>query len=246
MSRRFTILASIVLAVAVAVGGGLYWFFQDDAPDEVSLDAATSGLDDEPAEPDDDAETAGPGDISGTWVVDAESGEFDYDSATGTFVGFRIEEQLANIGSTTAVGRTGDVAGSIDIDGTTLTAAAFDVDLTTITTNDSRRDDKVEDALEVDRFPTGTFVLTAPVDLGPAAESGGPVAVTAVGDLTLHGVTQPVQIPIEAQVVGDTVVVVGSVELVFADYGVTVPSSPIVLSVEDRGILEVQLLLVRP
>ena len=34
-------------------------------------------------------------------------------------------------------------------------------------------------------------------------------------------------------------------DLTFSDYGVAVPESQVVLSVEDHGILELQLLLVR-
>jgi hypothetical protein len=37
------------------------------------------------------------------------------------------------------------------------------------------------------------------------------------------------------------VVVVGTVEVVFADYGVSVPDAPIVVSAEDHGIIELQL-----
>ena len=37
--------------------------------------------------------------------------------------------------------------------------------------------------------------------------------------------------------------VVGSIDITFADYGVSVPSSPIVVSAEDTGILELQLFL---
>ena len=50
---------------------------------------------------------------------------------------------------------------------------------------------------------------------------------------------------LDAQLVEATVVVVGSTEIVFSDYGVTVPSAPIVVSVADRGTLELQLLLVK-
>jgi hypothetical protein len=51
--------------------------------------------------------------------------------------------------------------------------------------------------------------------------------------------------PIEAQLVESTVVVVGSVDIVFADFDVAVPSAPAVVSAEDNGVLEVQLLLVK-
>ena len=79
------------------------------------------------------------------------------------------------------------------------------------------------------------------IGFGPNPDSGDPIATTAVGELTVKGITQPVQIALEAQLVDDTVVVVGSTEVVFADYGVSVPRVPIVLSSEDHGIVELQM-----
>jgi polyisoprenoid-binding protein YceI len=256
-------IALLVVAVLVVLAGvGLWWFFKDDAPERVSLDAAVesvtttsagspstttadTGSTETTTGATDATAPASNSGVSGTWTVDTETGEFDYESATGTFAGFRIEEELASIGSTTAVGRTGDVTGSVEIDGTTVTAAQFEIDLTTITTNESRRDDNVQRALETGQFPTATFTLAEPIDLGAGAADGEAVAVTAVGDLTIHGVTQRVQFPLEAKLVQDTVVIVGSLDISFADYGVEVPDAQIVLSVEDHGILEVQLLLTR-
>ena len=228
------------LAVLIAAGGGLYWFLRDDAPEAVSLDAAASGVAGADA-----AASASPEGVEGTWVVDTSSGSFDFETATGTFVGFRVQEELSRIGATTAVGRTNDVTGTAEIEGTTLRAARFEVDITGITTNDDRRDDKVQEALDGDRFPTATFALTEPVDLGPAAAEGGPVSVTVPGELTIHRVTHDVEIALEAQMVGSTIVVVGSTDVVFSDYGVKVPSASIVLSVDDHGVLEFQILLVK-
>lgn len=182
------------------------------------------------------------GDVSGTWNVDTGSGEFDYEDATGSFVGFRITEELRSIGNTTAVGRTGDITGSMVIDGTTLTAAAFEIDLTTVTTNDSMRDDTVQDALETGQFPVASFELTTPIDLGDVS---GPISVVATGDLTIHGVTRSTTFDIEAQLLSDTVVVVGSTEIVFADSEVDVPDGGPVISVDDFGVIEFQLLFVR-
>ena len=71
----------------------------------------------------------------------------------------------------------------------------------------------------------------------PAASRCG----DAVGDLTIHGTTRPVEIPLEAQLVDGVVVVVGSLDIVFADYGVSVPDAPIVVSAEDHGVIELQL-----
>ena len=69
--------------------------------------------------------------------------------------------------------------------------------------------------------------------------------MTATGTLDLHGVTRQVEVPIQARMVDGTIVLVGSFDVVFSDYGVSVPSAPIVLSVADEGVIEMQILLTR-
>lgn len=239
MSKTVKFALAAVLLVVVAGGAFLLWFFKDDAPDEVDLGAAVDAVDD-----DDTDTTADPASgIEGTWTVDADSGSFDFtETASASFVGFRVNEELTGIGATTAVGRTPEVTGEITIEGTELTEATFEADMTAITTNESRRDSRVQSALDTAQFPTATFVLSEPVDLGDAAADGEAIAVTATGELTVKGVTKTVSIPLEAQLTNGTVVVVGSLDIVFADFGVEVPTAPVVVSAEDNGILEVQLL----
>lgn len=242
------------VVVLALVAAALFWLLRDDAPERVNLEDAVENV--STTQPDDTGTTdGGTGSstsaaaaetgVEGTWTVDAETGEFDYESATGSFVGFRIQEELAGVGATEAVGRTGGVTGSMTIEGETVTGGSFDVDLTTITTNESRRDDRVQSALSTGEFPTATFTITEPIDLGPGAADGETVTATATGDLTIKGVTNQIQMPIEAKLVESTIVVVGSVDITFAAWGVEVPSAPIVLGVEDHGDLELQLLLVR-
>ncbi|MEM7338484.1 MAG: YceI family protein [Actinomycetota bacterium] len=256
--RRTLTAALVIVAALVALAGvGVWWFLRDDSPDEVSLDAAVESVDDDGGEggtangetADGDAaadvDAALVGDLSGVWTVDIDTGSFDYQTASGSFVGFRIEEELRTIGATTAVGRTNAIIGSMTIDGTTVTETTIEIDLTAITTETSMRDDNVQDALETDQFPTATFVLTEPIELGDSAASGESVATTATGDLTIHGVTQSVTFAMEAQLVDSTVVAVGSSDVTFADFGVEVPSGGPVLSVDDFGVLEMQLLLTR-
>ncbi len=260
------IIGGIALIGVLAVGGGLYMFFSGSEPEAVSLDAAletvtTDSTDAQSGDSDGDSSgdadgsaedtttddaSAGEdnGDITGVWNVDTDSGDFDYESATGSFVGFRIEEELRTIGSTTAVGRTGDITGSITIDGTVLTEASFTVDMTTITTNDSMRDDNVQDAIEGASFPTATFVMSDSVDLGPDAASSQ-VSTAVTGELTIHGVTQEVTLELAAQLVDDIIVVVGSTDMVFSDFGVEVPDGGPVVSVDDFGVVEFQLLFAK-
>jgi polyisoprenoid-binding protein YceI len=244
MKKRTKIVLSLGIVVILAAAGGVWWFLRDDAPARVSLEAAAQSVQQGTTGTTANAAPTPTRDgIAGKWAVDTQTGEFDFESATGTFAGFRIQERLTGIGSTTAVGRTGDVAGSITIDGTKLTAANFEVDVSTITTNDRRRDDNVASALSVSQFPKATFALTNPVELGADAATGKPIKVDATGTLTIKGVSKPVIVPIEAQLVNGTVVVVGSTDIVFADYGVSVPRSAVVLSVDNHGVVEFQLLL---
>ena len=114
----------------------------------------------------------------------------------GRFPGFRVEEELSTVGSATAVGRTGGVTGSLSIEDGTVTAASFSADLTTITTNDSRRDGKVHQALDVDTYPTATFDLTEPIALPPAIASGETITSTARGEVTIRDVTKDLSLPI--------------------------------------------------
>lgn len=123
--------------------------------------------------------------------------------------------------------------------------APFEIDLTAITTNDTRRDRKVHEALETSAFPTATFVLRAPVELGRDATTGTVLKAEAAGDLTIHGVTKAVTFPLEAKLVEGTIVVVGSLGVTFSDFGVQMPSSPIVLAADDAGTIELQVLLTR-
>lgn len=249
MNRTTRIILVVAAALVVLAGAGILWFFSGDEPDEVGLEAATEQLTDPATSAtegtSDASSSTEPADIDGTWSVDTNSGDFDYETATGTFAGFRIEEELAQIGSTTAVGRTGDVSGELTVEGTTVTGADFRIDMTTITTNESRRDDNVQDALETSEFPDAAFSLVEPIELPEEALLGEPVEVAAQGEMTIHGETRPVTVALEAQLVDDTIVVVGSTEVTFSDFGVEVPSSPLVLSVQDHGTVEMQLLLTR-
>jgi polyisoprenoid-binding protein YceI len=256
-SRRGPVLAILaILVLAVAIGGAWYLFFRPAGPAPVSLGAAPAvdpagGLETpgasatEPAAaPGSSQATGAQGGISGTWTVDPSVGSFD--DFTGSFVGYRVKETLASIGATEAVGRTPGVTGSMTVDGSTITAAAFTADLTGLRSDSDRRDGQLRrQALETDRFPTASFKLTAPVVLGAQPAEGATVEATAVGDLTLHGVTKAVEIPLQARLEGGVVTVAGSLPITFADFAMAKPESMMVLSVEDSGTLEVQLQLTR-
>ena len=153
-----------------------------------------------------------------------------------------MTEELVGIGTATAVGRTPDVTGSLTLAGSTITEATFEADLTTLQSDSGMRDGQLgRQGLETDTYPTATFVLAEPIELDSVPAEGEAIAATAVGDLTLHGVTQRVEIPLEAKLSNGVVTVVGSLPVVFADYGMTAPESMRVLSIDENGTMEFQL-----
>jgi polyisoprenoid-binding protein YceI len=258
--RRWLIVigAVVVLGALFAAWMGFsYLFLRPEAPAAVGLsdptpsaaastEASVETTTDPTELPSDDgaSEGAPTSGLDGTWSVDPSVGSFS--DFSGSFVGYRVQEELANIGAATAVGRTPDVTGSVTFSGTTVTAVDMTADLTTLQSDDDRRDGQLRrQALETGTYPTATFTLTEPIELGTVPADGGVVTATATGDLTIHGQTRSVQVPIEARVSGDVVTVTGSTEIVFADYGISQPESFMVLSIDDRGIMEFQLQLTR-
>lgn len=234
-SKAPFIAVAVVVLLALGVGGW-YFFIRDDAPAAFDIDAAAEGAGDDRSGTEDEP-TGDDGTVEGMWVIDPAAGE----DAGGTSAGFRVDEELASIGATTAVGRTTGVDGSLTIEGTRVTTVDIAVDLASLETDDSRRDGRMRSALATDEFPTATFTLTEPIELGELPAEGETISVTATGDMTIKGVTNRVEIALEARLVDGTLVVVGSSPVVFADYGVETPTAAIVVSLEDEGTIEFQL-----
>jgi len=235
-SRKWWYIGGVCVLVLALAGFGIWYFvFRDDSPAAVNIERATESLD-----------TKGSGgaqpssSLDGTWKVDSSIGSFA--NFTSSFAGYRVQEELAGIGTNTAVGRTPDVSGSITIVGTKIPKAGFTADLSTLKSDEGFRDDTIRhQAIETDRFPKATFELTEPIELDKIPAPGKKTAVDATGTLTLHGVTKDVTIPLVAERTGDTIAVTGQLDIPFADYGIQQPTSFRVLSIEDHGILEVQL-----
>jgi polyisoprenoid-binding protein YceI len=231
--RRGLLAIAVIIALAVVAGSGGLWylFFRPAGPAPVSLASQPPGT-----------STVTAGGISGTWTTDPSIGSLG--DGTGTFVGYRVQEQLARIGAAEAVGRTADVTGALTIDGTTITTASFTADLTTLRSDDSNRDRQLSNqALETSRFPTATFTLTGPIQLASVPAEGEVVQVTAAGDLTLHGVTGPVEVPLQARLQAGVITIAGSLPITFGDWSIQPPRAMAVLSVDDHGTMELQLQL---
>ena len=144
------------------------------------------------------------------------------------------------------MGRTQSLSGSMAIEGTEVTAMEITVDMTSLRSDDERRDGQLADrGLETNTFPTATFSLNEPVDIGSLPKQGEPIEATVVGDLTLHGTTRQVEVPIQAQWTGERFEVVASFDVVLSDYGIEAPTGFSVLSIADTGTIELHVLFHR-
>jgi polyisoprenoid-binding protein YceI len=252
------------IAAAVILFFGAIFFYANvindspDAFDEDDLDAALESETTEPPEAIAPTDTPAPSDTAtiettpgtdaapetettsapaadgfdGTWLPTADS-EF----------GYRVEEVLAGV-NTSAVGRSNEIDGTLVIAGTTAEIDTS-VQVENITSGDGRRDGQFRgNIMDAENFPTATFVTTEPIDFGAIPADGEQVTATATGELTLRGVTQPVTFDVTAQVSGDRIGVLGSIPVVFEDYGIANPSNSFVTT-ESDGLVEFVLVFER-
>ena len=244
MSKRAKIFAAVGVLVVIAAIGIWYFVIRDNSP------ASVNSVESEEAR--DEALDAASGDgavldtVDGTWIVDTSIGEFNdaclTEVCTGNFAGFRIDEVLSSIGAKTVVGRTPGVEGTMTIAGASIDSAEFLIDMTGLITDSGARNGQLKtQAIETNAFPEASFVLTSPIDLGAVPADGEAITVDASGDLTVHGVTNAVTIPLTAELNGNIVVVFGELDVLLSDYDIDAPRAPVVVSVEDHSILEVQL-----
>jgi dipeptidyl aminopeptidase/acylaminoacyl peptidase len=116
--------------------------------------------------------------------------------------------------------------------------------MTRLRTDVEPRDGRMRDeGLETARFPTASFRLRQPVPLGEVA-GARVVELRLPGALTLHGVTRPLDVPVQARWDGDSIQVAGGARIRRADFDLEVPSLA-GYRIEDTAVVELELTLVR-
>jgi polyisoprenoid-binding protein YceI len=213
----------IAVVVLAAAGFGAYWFFiRSDAAPKPTIKNTTP--------------SAG-GSVDGTWTLAA-------NDADGSFVQYRVHEKFAaGLVDNAATGKSTDVTGTLTIKGTTVSDVSVTANLAALKSDREFRDNALKTrGLETDKFPTAKFVGSGPVTLPTAPVKGATVDVEVPGELTLHGVTKTVTVPVQARWDGKTVqVVVKALNVNLTDYGMTPPTGGPVAEVDDHGDLEMQL-----
>ncbi|ROO84417.1 polyisoprenoid-binding protein YceI [Actinocorallia herbida] len=198
-------------------------FIEGDAPEKLSVGSASPS-----------AAAAGAAGEAGA----AASADGAWKVGTGSQAGYRVKEVLFGQ-SVEAVGRTDDVTGDLTITGSTVNEGSFTVQMAGVKSDQERRDAQFQGRImSVGQFPTSTFKLTSPIELGTLPAVGAQANAEAKGELTLKGKTQPVTFPVTAsRTAADTFEVAGQIPVTFADYGIANPSFG-GISVEDDGQVE--------
>ncbi len=232
---RWLIGAVVVLAALAAAGPFVYIHFFNSTPAALSLSPGNSASASSSASPSSStatANTAASGAVAGTWTV-----------GSGSVVGYRVNEVLLGQNAT-AVGRTTSVTGHLTISGSAATAASFSVPMDTIHSDKSQRDAQFDGRImDVAQYPTGTFTLTSPIELGSLPASGVIKSYTAHGQLTLHGTTRAVTFTLTAERSiakngGNEIEVAGDRPVQFSDNNIQHPSFAGFVTPQDHGLLE--------
>jgi len=214
------LLIAVVGVIAIAVIGPYVYihFIEGKGPAPLTLTTTS------PASTASDS--TGSFDAQGTWSVTA-----------GSLVGYRVKEVIFGQ-SHEAVGRTSDVTGTITVSGTTIESATFTADMTTVASDQSRRDSQFQGRImNTASFPTATFTLTKPIQVGAAPADGVATTHEATGEFTIHGVTRTVTFSLTGKRSGATFQVSGSIPIAFADWNIGNPSfGPV--TTEDDGVME--------
>jgi polyisoprenoid-binding protein YceI len=161
----------------------------------------------------------------------------------GSEARFKAREQLAGRNlPNDAIGKTKAIRGAIVVDKQGAIVAdqsKFEVDLRTLTSDQSRRDDFIKaNTLNTGQYPAAVFVPTAVTGLPSPIPESGEGAFKLTGNMTVHGVTKPATWDVTVKKSGNQLTGTASTVIKLTDYGMTPPRVPVVLSIEENIPLE--------
>lgn len=155
------------------------------------------------------------------------------------------DEKLANLPlSSTAKGTTKAIEGHFYLGANGLDTSQeskFTVDLTTLRSDQSRRDNQVQQrGLETAKYPKATFVATKLEGYPTEFPAGQEVEMKLTGTLDLHGVKKEVTWDVKMKKEGEALSALATVNFLNADFNIPVLNIAGMVSVEDDVTLQVQ------
>jgi polyisoprenoid-binding protein YceI len=157
---------------------------------------------------------------------------------------YRVQEELAQVGESEAVGETQAIIGQLGFgeDQLPLPCSRFDVDMRTLQSDQARRDNYLyQNTLEAETYPLATFVLRAVEGMESPLAEGQETTLRLIGDLTLRDVTKLVAWEANVTLVDGALSGTAATMFEMPDFGIEPPSVPVVLSLDETIRLEVDL-----
>lgn len=140
-----------------------------------------------------------------------------------------IQFKISHLGFSYILGSFEEFSGSFQYDPENLeaSAASLEVEVASLTSNHAERDKhiKSDDFLDADEYPTATFTSTG---FAPSGDNAG----VLTGELTLHGETNEIEMPVTLLGEGEDpwgnyrAGFEGSTTLALADYGIDMSQFP--------------------
>jgi len=234
--RRVLTAIPVALVVVIAAGVAGWWLFvREDAKLATTAPEIPSDLQTP-------ADTAGepPSDVQAFRIIPERSE-----------AAYFADEKLARLPlPSKAKGATNEIEGTFYLteDGAALAPeplSRFTVNVASITSDEAMRDNRMRGALEVDRFPTATFVASSVTGYDPSISEGQEQSLKLTGTLELHGVQREVTWDVKARRDGDVFTALATLSMRFDDFNIPVPNIAGFVSVEEDVTLQVQIVAQR-
>jgi polyisoprenoid-binding protein YceI len=240
-SKRVAMFAIVGGAGLLVVAFLLIYFvvFPTSSPKPFTLDTSSAG-------------TAAGATAAATQATSVSELTGHWKLVSGSQAGYRVREKLAFLpAESDAVGRTSQISGAATFsqeDGTVMiSAASFDVAVSTLTSDRAQRDEKIHEiGLESSRYPTATFVLSKPLTVSASALAGKVGHVSVTGIFNIHGTSRKETLPVEMSLSGATFQAVGALTFPWSEFAMSAPSIGGFVNVSETATMEFDLHLQRP
>lgn len=213
--------------------------------------SAGCGRTDVSERPNESAQPAGaPAPLTGrhTFVIVPEQSKASYRAREEFFPG-AFRRIGIEAGKVEAVGSTRAIEGKFQLDPERLDEPvgenAFSVRLTTLTSNQTRRDDYIREIRDdggpsFDQYPLATFNATGITGTSRANGTGRELTFKLAGNLTVRRVTKPVVFDVKAQLTGGTLAGTAATGILLSEFGIGPIDFYDTLTVADDVGLEVE------
>jgi polyisoprenoid-binding protein YceI len=178
--------------------------------------------------------------ISGqhTYLIVSEESKASY-LVDEEFLERALEKLGMPAGDAVVVGSTQEIEGELQLNlddlSTPLGTNHFTVALTSLKTDQARRDNWIKgNGPQFNKFPTAEFRATGIEEAPDNYSEGEEVQFKLLGDLTIREVTQPATFDVTASLVGDTITGVATADLLMTDYGFDPPNFANTLTVKNE------------